>query len=398
MDFTNFQNYMDRLISDYKVPGLDVIVNINHKEVFRYMAGYKDLDAKEKMKGDEQYIIFSMTKMLTCTAALQLMEKGKFNLNDPVSMYLPEFEKMKISEYDFDVSEGNKIASGAETTEETREKFDGFAKNPITIRHLFTMSAGLDYGCGAPYIKDAIAAGKTTTREIVSAISETVLGFEPGTRFRYSLCHDVLGGLVEVISGKKLGDYMEENIFKPLGMKNTFFGVPKDEEGISKLITRYSYQDGEVVRREPECSFQLTDEYQSGGAGLISTTEDYALFTDALACGGAGKNGNRILSPFTIELMKRNHLNEKQIADFGREGYGYGLGVRTHIAPEKSGCISPIGEFGWDGAAGGFSMIDTKNRLSLTYMQEMHFWQVRTRIEMMNALYSCIEPEEYNEH
>lgn len=393
MDFTNLKNYMDKTLSEYGVPGLDVIVNKDHKEVFRYCAGYSDIEAKRQVAGNELYTVFSMTKMLTCVSALQLLEKGHFLLNDSVSDYLPEFEKMKISEYDFDVEEAAKITTGQITDNVKRNSADGYAENPITIKNLFTMTAGLDYDLNAPYIKSAIADGKKSTRELVCAISQTVLGFEPGTRFRYSLCHDVLGVLVEVISGKRLGDYMEENIFKPLGMKNTFFGVPKDEKRLSKMMTRYAVREYALERLEQVCNYNLTDEYQSGGAGLVSCTEDYALFLDALACGGVGKNGNRILSENSVELMGTNHLSGKAADDFNkiRPGYGYGLGVRTHIRPDLSGSLSPVGEFGWDGAAGAFSMVDTKNKLSLTYFQEMHGWDLRMQKEMRNALYSCLD-------
>ena len=254
------------------------------------------------------------------------------------------------------------------------------------------MCAGLDYDLNAPGIRAAIAEGRTTTREIVRAISETVLGFEPGTRYRYSLCHDVLGGLVEVLTGKTLGDYMEENIFKPIGMKNTFFGIPKDSERLSKMAALYRFDENRIPQRiELQCPYTFTDEYHSGGAGLTSCTEDYALFLDALACGGTGKSGKRILSPASVELMGTNQLSGQPLADFNnmRPGYGYGLGVRTHINKAESGSLSPIGEFGWDGAAGSFSMVDPKNGISLTYFQHAHGWDINAHMQLRNALYSC---------
>jgi len=191
-----------------------------------------------------------------------------------------------------------------------------------------------------------------------------------------------------------LGEYMRKNIFEPLNMKNTFFGVPKDKEKLDKMAVRYTYDKNRQPKRLPlECVYNLSDEYESGGAGLTSCTEDYALFLDALSCGGVGKSGKRILSSATVELMGTNHLNSKQYEDFQslRPGYGYGLGVRTHVDKIQSGSLSPIGEFGWDGAAGAFSMVDTKNKLSLTYFQHIHDWDVRFQTEMRNALYACID-------
>ncbi len=393
MELNKLKNYMDVLVDKYHVPGVDCIVYKNHEMIFRYFTGMKDLEEQKPMQGDELFFIFSMTKMLTCVSALQLLEKGKYILNDPISMYLPEFEEMRISDLDFDVDASMKIMTGDSEGEKITVRESGYAKTPITIKHLFTMSAGLDYDCNSEAITEAKKQGKTTTRELVAAISETVLGFEPGTRYRYSLCHDVLGALVEVLSGQKLGDYMKEHIFDPLGMKNTFFGLPKDEEGMSKIAARYIYGKNGLPKRLPsECIYNFTKDYQSGGAGLTSCAEDYALFLDAMACGGMGKNGSRIISAKTIEMMKINQLSERQLKDFrNRPGYGYGLGVRTHMNQAQSGCLSPIGEFGWDGAAGAFAMVDTDNQVSLTYFQHIHKWDVRIQTEMRNALYADLQ-------
>ncbi len=394
MDFTHFKNYMDTLIEKYNVPGLDCIVYQDHEMLFRYFTGMSDKEAGKAMQGNELYLIFSMTKMLTCTAALQLFEKGHYIMSDPISKWLPEFETMKISTDELDTSSGAKVSTGVTTGDGEESSVSGYAKTPITVKHLFTMSAGLNYNLSDDAIKTAIAEGKKSTRELVGAMANKTLLFEPGTRFQYSLCHDVLGALIEVWSGKSLGEYMKENIFEPLGMKNTFFGVTKDEEKLSRMMVRYTYDENGVPERVPlECVYNITDEYESGGAGLTSCPEDYAIFLDALACGGTGKNGYRLLSPATVELMGTNQLTGKQSDDFDkmRRGYGYGLGVRTHINKAESGSLSPVGEFGWDGAAGSFSMVDTKNKLSLTYFQHVHRWDIRIQTEMRNALYSCLD-------
>ena len=334
-----------------------------------------------------------MTKMLTCVSALQLLEQGKYALTDHLSTYMPEFAKMKISPEDFDADSAAKIATGTTMGEKTTIRHSGYAENPIRIIDLFTMGAGLDYALKAPGILKAIEAGKTSTRELVGAMSETVLGFEPGTRFRYSLCHDVLGALVEIWSGETLGDYMQKHIFEPLGMQETFFGLPKDPQKLSRMAARYKYNpQGYPERLELGCAYNLSADYQSGGAGLTSSPVDYSLFLDAMACGGIGKSGARILKPETVELMKTNHLTGRAAEDFHkmRPGYGYGLGVRTHLHPELSGQPSPVGEFGWDGAAGGFAMVDTDHKLSLTYFQHVHGWKINIQTELRKALYACL--------
>ena len=388
MDFTNLKNYMNMLVNEYHTPGVDCIVYKDHEIIFRYYAGMKDIENNKEMTGNELYLIFSMTKMLTCTAALQLFEQGKYKLDDPISKYLPEFKKMKISYDEIDSESASKVTTGSTIGEDSKKTESGYAQNKITVKHLFTMGAGLDYALYDEPIMNALNSGKTSTRELVRAMSEKVLGFEPGTRYNYSLCHDVLGALIEIWSGEKLGDYMRKNIFEPLGMKNTFFGVPEDEEKLEKMAARYTYENGKPKRLNLECAYNLSKEYQSGGAGLTSCTEDYALFLDAFACGGIGKNGNRILMHETVNLMKTNHLQGRQCEDFNqlRPGYGYGLGVRTHINKEESKSLSPLGEFGWDGAAGAFSMVDTENKLSLTYFQHIHDWDLKIQTEKSKIL------------
>lgn len=394
MDFTNLKNYLDRMVNEYNTPGVDCIVYKNHQQLFRYYTGFCDIENNKPMVGNELYIIFSMTKMLTCTCALQLLEKGKYLLDDPVSKYLPQFGKMKITRDALDTAAAANIASGRSIGESLDTTEDGYAKNPITIRNLFTMSAGLDYSIGSPAIKRAIAENKCSTRDIVTAISETILGFEPGTRFRYSLCHDVLGALIEVWSGQSFGDYMKQHLLTPLGMSDTFFHFPTDADRLQRMMGLYEYDPNHRPKRKDlECPYEITSEYESGGAGLISCTEDYAVFLDALANGGVGKNGTRILSEASVKMMKTNHLTGQQSEDFEqlRKGYGYGLGVRTHINKARSGSLSPLGEFGWDGAAGCFSMVDTDNQLSLTYFQQIYGWDVRLQGELRNVLYSCLD-------
>lgn len=393
MDFTNLKNFLDRAVSEFHSPGVDCIVYKEHEEVFRYFTGKRDIENNIPMDGNELFFIFSMTKILTCTCALQLLEKGKYLLSDPVSMYLPEFEKMKITSDVLDNEIARKIEAGEVIGGAVEVKNDGYAKNQITIRDLFTMTAGLDYDLESESIKKALSEGRTSTRELVRAISETVLGFEPGTRFRYSLCHDVLGALIEVWSGQKFGEYMKENIFDKLGMKDTSFGKPKDEKRLSRMPARYIYNEKRMPERlSLDCEYNLSEEYESGGAGLVSSTEDYILFLDALANGGVGKTGERILSESSIELMRTNHLSGEALADFDdwQTGYGYGLGVRTHINPEKSGLLTPIGEFGWGGAAGAFALADPENKLSLAFFEHIHGETPRLRSCLRNALYGCL--------
>ena len=371
MDFQNLKKCMDEHVAHEHRPSVDVLVYRDHEILFRYFTGVMDAENGGGLNGDEYYFIYSMTKMITCCCALQLLEQGKYQLDDPISKYLPEYAKMKITTEALNIENAKKIASGQSLGENVDAQDDGYAKTPITIRHLFTMTAGLDYNLFDASIKNSLAEGKISTRDLVRAMADKTLGFEPGTRFRYSLCHDVLGALIEIWSGETLGNYMRKNVFEPLGMKNTFFGLPED---ISKMPSLYSrYENRPFKKEELNCVYTLSPEYESGGAGLTSTTEDYALFLDMVACGGVGKTGNRILKEETVKLWGTKQLSGEAAEDFDqmRRGYGYGLGVRVHIDPTRSNTISPVGEFGWDGAAGAFSMVDPVNNISLTYFQNV---------------------------
>ena len=190
---------------------------------------------------------------------------------------------------------------------------------------------------------------------------------------------------------------MRENIFEPLGMKDTMFGKPKDAERLTRMATLYRFDENLKPKKEPqENPYIISSEYQSGGAGLVSGTEDYALFLDAMANGGVGASGARILSETTVKLMYENQLNDVQLENFrmgfNKRGYGYGLGVRTLMNRAQAGALSPVGEFGWNGAASAYALADPVNKLSVTFFTHVlngqnGFVQPRLR----NIVYSCLE-------
>lgn len=371
MNFDKITEFLDSLVRDKFTPSADCIITQNHNCIYRYFTGFSDIKNNVAVNGNEQYIIFSMTKMMTCVCALQLLERGKYQLDDPLSMYMPEFSEMRVR--------------NGENEPET-------ALTPITIRHLFTMSAGLNYTLDYEHIVTAAKESGSNTRSIVSSFSKTVLEFEPGTHFQYSLCHDVLGALIEIWSGMKFSEYFEKNIAEPLGMKHTFF-AKYHNENVENLAQIYKANPHGNFEDRPQWNpYILSDDYESGGAGLISNTADYSLFLDTLANNGVAANGNRILKKETVEMMKNNQISGAVLEDFDkmRKGYGYGLGVRTHICPERSGSLSPVGEFGWDGAAGSFSMVDTTNSVSLTYFQHAFGWDVKTHEKLRNLLYEAL--------
>lgn len=351
-DFKILRDLLDTMVGKY-YPGIDMCIYKEHKPIFRYQAGYSDMENKIPVDPKSLYYLFSCSKPITCTAALQLFEKGEFLLTDPVYEYLPEFKDVTVREVD----------------EKGNERFVA-PKRPIIIRDLFTMTAGLDYDLGMEPIKEAIAAtnGKAPTRALVAAIAKKPLSFHPGEKFQYSLCHDVIGGLIEVVSGKKLGEYMKENIFDPCGMENTGFKVTPDIK--ARIAPQYHTvgEDKKIERMEPLYNpyiFGEESDYESGGAGLVSCVDDYIKFADAMANGGVAANGNRILCSRTIDVMRAPFVPNTVFVGKSIEGYAYGLGVRTFQHPEIAGQLTSIGEFGWDGAASSYVIIDPAEKLAV---------------------------------
>jgi len=238
--------------------------------------------------------------------------------------------------------------------------------------------------------------GHCPTREAVRAIAKTPLGFEPGEHWEYSLCHDVLGGLIEVITGKRLRDYAREVIFEPLGMNDTTYNVPSADK-MHRFANQYYYspQDDKICLIKNECQFIFGDEYDSGGAGVVTSTSDYMKFADTIVNWGTSRDGYRLLSPATIRLWRTNTLTPEQLSDIKpihRQGYGYGYGVRTLMNPHPTGALSPVGEFGWDGAAGVWVILDPDNHLALVYVQHLMNNQSEFIFpRLRNILYSSLD-------
>ena len=344
MDFTNLKGFLDDFTEKY-LPGSDCLVLKGSEPVFRNTIGYA---------GDEAFNIYSMSKIFTCTAALQLLEKGKYTLKDRLCEYLPEFDER------------------------------------ILVGQLFSMTAGLDYDLSfAESFRDTDAS----TREVISALAKRPLVYPPGEQWIYSLAHDVLGAFIEVISGQKFSEYMEEHILSPLGMARTGFRL---KEGMT-LAPQYVF---DPVKKAPvltgsENQFVVSRAFESGGAGIISTMDDLAKFYPVLTMGGTSPDGVRILAPVTVGLMRKNVLSGRPLSMFQRDdhvydGYGYGLGVRTFIDPAASGSLGSVGEFGWSGAAAAHVIMDPANELTLIFLTHVLDLGPEHRIRMRNSLYSCL--------
>ncbi|UPK41620.1 serine hydrolase domain-containing protein [Paenibacillus pabuli] len=377
MDFKPLATFIDRITS-WRIPWAEVLVMHQNDTVFRYRNGYANLEEQTPIGDGAIFNLYSMTKIMTCVAALQLVERGQMLLSDPVSDYLPEYAEMTVK----------KTLSNGELRLEK-------ATRAITVRDLFTMTAGFSYDIGSPSIQEAVknTNGQLPTRDFAKALAKEPLLFEPGTQWNYSMCHDVLGALVEVVSGRRFGTYLQEEITGPLGMNDTAFDLNAEQQ--ARLIPQYAYNDElEKAVRMDGNGFRVGTELESGGAGLLSTVSDYALFLNMLTGRGTSPEGVRILSPASVELMRTDHLNDMTRGDYSWDhmgGYGYGLGVRTHVSKAGSGSLSPLGEFGWSGAAGCMAIIDPDSELTVMYAQHLlNNQEPYVHRRLRNVVYSCL--------
>ncbi len=391
MNFEYLKNFMDNLTKTH-APGNSISVYKDNQEIFSYQAGYADLENHVPMTEDKMFNIYSCSKVTTVVAALQLYEKALFLLDDPLYEYIPEYREMTIQGPDGQLVKAN---------------------NPITLRHLFTMTSGLTYGSNTPGFDLAkqLTQGKMDTVTVARCIAKDPLSFEPGTHWQYSFSHDVLAAVVSVISGKPFRDYVRENIWEPLDMKSpvyhnesvldkmsvlyAFGGLCSADELVELQINGRGNTRGRIDNLGKANCFVYGPEYDSGGAGITTTVGDYAKFCSALANFGVGPNGQRILAPGTIDLLRTNQLCGQPLADLNWQqlrGYGYGLGVRTLVNKAAAGTTGSLKEFGWGGAAGATVLCDADLGVSFFFAQHMMnpdevYYQPRLR----NVFYTCLE-------
>ncbi|MGY0579052.1 MAG: serine hydrolase domain-containing protein [Paraglaciecola chathamensis] len=351
---------MQAFVDEQKLAGTLTLVARKGKVVHVEGVGYRDREAKAPMSEDTIFRIYSMTKPITAVAALTLWEQGKFQMNDPVSKYLPELANLKV----YAGMDGENMV-----LEDTSKV--------MTIKQLFTHTAGFSYGfTQSPvdklYQQSALFSGQIKRQDLLKEVAKLPLNHQPGSKWNYSIGTDIIGILVERLSGQTLGAYFEQHIFEPLEMDDTGFYVPEDKQ--DRLAQIYVInQQGQTVpmENEPLGDYLSAPEIESGGGGLVSTIEDYYTFTQMLLNGGEYQ-GKRILGRKTVEYMRTNHLPTSLIPfEPSSTGEGYGLAMSVTVDEQGANTMGSAGDYGWAGAASTYFRIDPKEQMIVISMTQL---------------------------
>ena len=353
------EDTLRRFVDEGQIAGCSVRILTGDEVRCEACFGYADIEGKVPIAQDTIFPIASMSKVVTVVGAMRLYERGLFKLWDPVSAYLPGFSKPGIAVEGPD--------GGFEIVP---------ARGEVTLRQLFTMTSGVPYpgnDCAAARIHgermDAhLASGRPmpATREYCDMVGRFPLAFEPGERWMYGFSIDVLGGVIEVLTGQTLGDYLKEAVFDPLGMEDTGFFVPARKQ--HRIARLYHINDG--MKPDDQRYPAEKPAFESGGGGLFSTVRDYSRFAQMLLHGGS-LDGARILGRKTVDLIAADHLTPGQQATHDwdtQRGYGYGLGVRVMTHPEIAEINGSAGEWGWDGMFGNWFCVDPAEKLTCVYL------------------------------
>ncbi|MBT8515084.1 beta-lactamase family protein [Polynucleobacter paneuropaeus] len=358
------------------IPGAVVMINRKGKLVYSEVVGYQDKSANKAMSKDSIFRIYSMTKPLASVAAMILVEEGKMQLADPISKFMPEFANMQVSV-------GTKDSGG------NMEYSLVPAAKPITVQDLLRHTSGIGYPeiTSNPNIKKAytdaglyVAGGtdydqrRVTPQEMIAGIAKAPLSTQPGTNWEYGMSVDLLGRVVEVVSGKRLGDFLQDRVFTPLQMKDTAFSVPTDKK--SRIAEPFAT---DPFNKAPIKLLDVTikPNNDSGGAGAAGTAGDYLNFASMMLNGGE-LNGQRILSPMTVNLMASDMLGNRTTVPLspgqllmGVDGYTFGLGFMVRQGQGLASVDGSPGEYMWAGAAGTFFWIDPKEQMAVVVMSQV---------------------------
>ncbi len=382
-------------IGPQKIAGAQIAVSRHGHQAYLKSFGSMDLERNKPMMDDAIFRIYSMTKPITSIALMTLYEKGYFQLNDPVSRYVPSWKTHRV----WVSGEGEDMVTEA-------------PKRPVSFKDVLSHTGGFTYGGGLPGVGDQHPVDKIyrglkirsagsgdSMMAFLDKLGQVPLLYQPGERWMYSLATDICGALVEVISGKPFAQYLQEEIFGPLGMKDTSFFVTPDK------IDRFcaNYQRGpdkklKVIDDPATSAFASEPGFKSGGGGLTGTTADYMRFCEMLRRGGE-LDGHRVIGPRTLEMMHMNHLaggkdlTQMAIGGFSEtanEGVGFGLGFASTMSQTQTASLG-TGDYYWGGAASTIFWVDPKEDLSVVFMtQLMPSGTFNFRGQLKSLIYSAI--------
>ena len=385
--FNMIQNHLDRIVGNKECAGCSCLVIKDGCELGYFGSGVRDIENNLPITRDTIYRMFSMSKVVTSIAVMQLMENGLIDIVDPVSKYLPGFKNQKCYENGHVVD----------------------VKKEVTIKNLLDMTSGLCYPgelqeaeIDTAKLFDEISSkigtkDEMTTVEIANAVGKLPLAFEPNSRWNYGFSADILGAIVEVVSGMKFSDYLNKNIFEPLEMRDTGFFVPAEKQ--DRLAKTYSITGTGLSEYTGEfllIQSRMEDEpkFESGGAGLTSTIDDYSKITMMLLNNGEYK-GKKILHPETIRFMTAGSLTEEQRRYVDWEslyGYTYGNLLRVLKEPGTAVGLGSLGEYGWDGWTGVYMCNIPEHNMCILYMmQRADSGTIDVTRKLRNIIFSAIK-------
>ena len=377
---------INREIAAGKIAGAVALVSKDGEIAYHKAFGYADIASQTPMKIDAIFRIASMTKAITSVGAMILYERGHFQLNDPISKFLPGFKNPEV------VIDFNEAGEVIETRPAARE---------ISISDLLTHSSGISYKFMPQPLQrsyqlggviDGLTAGDVELKEGIDRLAEQPLLFDPGDQFAYGLNTDVLGYLVEVISGKSLDQFFQDEIFEPLGMNDTYFYLPMDKA--KRLVTLYAEVDGLQVSDGTEADIELDNprypiegarKYFSGGAGLSSTAYDYFRFLEMLRADGH-LDGVRVISRKSVELMRTAKVGFDWFP-----GASFGLGFAIIEDLGTRGEIGSVGSYSWGGAFNTAFWVDPSERLVGIFMAQVRPYTSDISYRFQTAVYQALE-------
>lgn len=374
-------------IDNGKIPGAIVLIQQHGKPVYERFFGVRDPDTKQPMTADTIFRLHSMTKPLTSFAAMMLVDEGRLKLDDPVSKFIPSFAKVKV---------------GVEKTLENGEKALQIVPpdRPVTVRDLLLHTSGITYGFyGNSLVRRAygnadIYNGDFDNKEFADRIAQLPLEYQPGTMWDYGHSTDILGRVIEVVSGKTLLGFEEEKLLKPLGMSSTgFYVTEKEKEGLLAKPMGWDSDFRTGRQGRPE----TYRKWESGSGGMVSTLSDYRKFAQMLLNGG-DYDGKRYMSAATFKDMTTDHIGKdtgvkRDYLYFPGDGFGFGYGfaVRTDAGNAKPPPPGDLGELKWDGASGCYFIIDPKQDFFMILLEQTPSERQRIQRSLKLLVYEALE-------